>query len=154
MPTAMDPCLPAEVVALLDGSDLEDRVGLTVELITTGGDGWPRVALLSAGEVLATDDSRIRLALWPDSCTTANLTRTGRGVLALVHDGTAFTVRVETGRGPDLPGPLAAFDGRVAGVRRDEVGYARLTGGITFELPEAAGVVARWRDTIAALRAL
>ncbi len=129
-------------------------MGLTLELLTAAEDGWPRVALLSAGEVLAMSDSEVRLALWPDSRTTANLTRTGQGVLAFVHDGAAFTVRVEASRGPNLPGPLAVFDGRVAGVRRDEVGYARLTSGITFDLPDAPAVVARWRETIEALRSL
>jgi hypothetical protein len=153
MHTAMDSRLPAAVVALLDGDDLEARVGLTVELVTTGADGWPGVALLSAGEVLAMSDSQVRLALWPDSRTTANLTRTGRGVLAFVDGGAAFTVRLEASRRPDLPGPLAAFDGRVAGVRRDEVGYARLTSGITFDLPDEPAVVARWSKTIESLRA-
>jgi hypothetical protein len=145
--------LPADVVALLDGSDLEARVGLTIELLTVAEDGWPGVALLSAGEVLAISDSDVRLALWPSSRTTANLTRTGRGVLAFVHAGAAFTVRVEARRAADLPGPLAAFAGRVAAVRRDEVGYARVTSGITFDLPDAPAVVARWRETIEALKA-
>jgi hypothetical protein len=145
--------LPGDVVALLDGNDLDARVGLTIELVTTGIDGWPGIALLSAGEVLALGDSAIRLALWPDSRTTANLSRSGRGLLAFVHDGSAYTVRVETERASDLPGPLAAFDGRVAAVRRDEVGYARLASGITFDLPDAPAVVARWRGTIEALRA-
>jgi hypothetical protein len=103
--------------------------------------------------VLAVSDSEVRLALWPDSRATANLTRTGQGVLAFVDDGAAFTVRVEASRGPDLPGPVAAFVGRVAGVRRDEVGYARLTSGITFDLPDAPSVLARWGETIEALRA-
>jgi hypothetical protein len=62
-------------------------------------------------------------------------------------------VRVDATRGADLPGPLAAFHGRVAEVRRDEVGYARLTSGVTFELPDEPAVVARWRETIEALRA-
>jgi flavin reductase (DIM6/NTAB) family NADH-FMN oxidoreductase RutF len=150
----MDSRLPADIVALLDGSDLEARIGLTIELVTTGADGWPGIALLSAGEVLAMNDSEVRLALWPDSRTTANLTRTGEGVLAFVQDGAAFSVRVEASRRPDLPDPLAAFDGRVVGVRRDEVGYARLTSGITFDVPDAPAVVARWRETIEALRSL
>jgi flavin reductase (DIM6/NTAB) family NADH-FMN oxidoreductase RutF len=144
--------LPADVVALLDGNDLEARIGLTIELLSAGEDGWPRVALLSAGEVLAVSDETVRLALWPQSHTTENLTRTGKGVLAFVHDGAAYNVRLRAIRSPDLPGPLAAFEGSVAEFRRDEVGYARLTNGITFELPDAPAVVARWRETIEALR--
>jgi hypothetical protein len=147
-----DARLPDGLVRLLGGDELEARVGLTIELLTVDPDGWPGVALLSAGEVLALDRSTVRLALWPDSRTTANLARTGQGLLTLVDDGAAFGIRLETGPLADLPGPLAAFHGHVATVRRDEVGYARLTSGITFELPDPPQVVARWRATIAALR--
>jgi len=38
----------------------------TVQLLTVDESGWPRVALLSAGEVLATGPRAIALALWPD----------------------------------------------------------------------------------------
>jgi hypothetical protein len=153
-PAAEAARLPADVVALLDGSDLTARVGLTFELLTAGADGWPGVALLSAGEVLAVDASTVRLALWPATRTTANLGRTGRAVLAFVHGGGAFAVRLATCRGDDLsaPAPLAVVDGHVVGLRRDTVGYARLRGGITFDLPDEATVVARWVATVEALR--
>jgi hypothetical protein len=148
------PRLPTDVVALLDGNDLDARVGFTIELLTVDAESWPGVALLSAGEALALDDSTVRLALWPGTRTTANLTRTGRGVLAFVHDGAAYTLRLETCRAADLvePAPLAVFDGRVAAVRRDEVPYARLESGITFDLSDRPAVVTRWRSTIGELR--
>ena len=148
------PLLPAEIVAGLDGSDLAASVGLTFELVTVGADGWPGVALLSAGEVLALDGSTVRLALWPASRTTENLTRSHRGVLAFVHAGGAYSVRLETCRAADLapPAGLAVFEGRVAAVRRDEVAYAQLRCGITFDLPDRAAVVARWRTTVEELR--
>ncbi len=149
-----EPPLPAELAALFDGTDPAGRVGFTMELLTADGEGWPDSALLSAGEVLAVDGSTLRLALWPATRTTANLTRSGRASLAFVHDGTFFTLRLETCRGADLGGasPLAVFDGRVTAVRRDEVGYARLVSGIVFELPDPPAVVERWRSTVEALR--
>jgi len=149
------PELAGEVVELLNGDDLDARVGLTLELITVDDDGWPRVALLSAGEVLALDPSTVRLALWPASRTTANLERTGQGLVAFVHAGAAQRVGLRARRLADLPGApaRAAFEARVASARRDEVGYARLLGGITFDLPDGAEVVGRWRATVAALRA-
>jgi hypothetical protein len=49
---------------------------------------------------------------------------------------------------------LALFVSEVDGVWRDEVGYARVTGGISFELFEPPEVVARWRETLDRLRAL
>ncbi len=146
--------LPSTLFTLLDGSEIADRVGLTIELLTVDSDGWPRVALLSAGEVLALSPSVIRLALWPATQSTSNLTRSGQGSLALVHAGAAYAIRLSTRRIADLADPvLAAFEGAVASVRRDEVAYARLRAGITFELPDPEPVVARWQATVAELRA-
>jgi hypothetical protein len=142
--------LPAELVATLDGRDLDTKVGFTVQLLTVDEDGWPRVALLSVGEVVALSTSTIRIALWPNSHATENLTRTGAGTLAFIHGGVAQTVTVETKRGADLahPSPRAVFDAHVREHRADAVAYARLTGGIGFELPEPAPVLERWRETV------
>lgn len=143
------------MVALLDGTDLQARVGLTLELITVDADGWPRVALLSAGEVLAATSSALALALWPGSRTTANLERSARGLLAFVHDGAAFRLGLQARRVDDLhvAGELrAAFDAPVVSVARDEVPYARLRDGITHELVDPARTLARWRATVEALR--
>lgn len=46
--------LPAGVRELLDGSAIEAATGATVLLLAVDDTGWPRVAMLSAGEVLAT----------------------------------------------------------------------------------------------------
>lgn len=145
--------LPDDVLALLSGRDLQAGVGLTIQLLTVDDFGWPRAALLSVGEVLALDDEHFRLALWPASHTTANLERTGKGVLSLVHGGVFLTVLIHADRGTDLvdPAPRAVFEARIAEVRSDEVSYAVLTGGIAFDLPDQDVVVARWRDTIDAL---
>src|SRR5437879_1823536 len=56
--------LPDVVRELLDGRDPAGRVGFTILLLTTSGEGWPQVAMLSVGEVLAVDERRVRLALW------------------------------------------------------------------------------------------
>jgi hypothetical protein len=145
--------LPNDLAALLDGRDLQAGEGLTIQLLTVDEAGWPRVALLSVGEVLAVSDERLRLALWPASHTTANLARTGRGVLCLVHAGVFLTVLIHADRGIDLVDPIrrAVFEARINEVRGDEVSYAVLTNGITFDLPERDVVVARWQGTIGAL---
>ena len=147
--------LPDGVAGLLDGRDLAARVGFTMQLLTVDEDGWARVALLSVGEVVALDAARLRLALWPGSHTTENLTRSGHGLLAFVHGGSSHTVRMEARRTADLAGVnvRATFDADVTEVRSDEVPYARLTGGITFDLPDPGAVVARWQATVDALRA-
>jgi hypothetical protein len=148
------PGLPRDLVELLDGRDLERGLGFTIQVLTADESGWPRVALLSAGEVFALDDRRLRLALWPGSETTANLTRTGQATLAFVHDHASYSLHLDAHRAADLGEPMvrAVFDGRVAAVRRDEVPYAALRSGITFDLVDPAPVLARWRATIDALR--
>ena len=148
-----DERLSAEIVEALDGRDLEARIGWTIELLTVDADGWPRVALLSVGEVLAMDDRLLRLALWDGTHATANLTESGRGSLSFVLGAAAYTVRFRSCRVANLESPLrAVFDATVLGVKRDTVGYATLTSGISFELPDPGSVVTRWRAVIDALR--
>lgn len=152
---AAESVLSAGLVGLLDGQRLSDKIGLTIELHTVDESGWPRTALLSVGEVLALSPADLRLALWTGTTSAGNLARTGRATLSLIHEAIAYNVRVLATQAPDLhvrKMDLAVFDARVVEVRRDEVGYARMTSGITFVLPDEERVTARWRETIEALR--
>lgn len=149
--------LPAALRERLDGERLEEKVGLTVLLLTIDVDGWPRVAMLSAGEVLAAGPRTVRLALWPGSSSTANLARDGRCTLAMVHAGSGWYVRCAGIRGPDLKPrrgrALAFFELTVGEVLEDAVAYARLLDGIRFELPDRQPVLEAWRQAVAAMRA-
>jgi hypothetical protein len=147
------PALPNTVTELLDGTDPARHIGFTLQLMTADPDGWPRLALLSAGEVIAVNPTRFRIALWPESRTTANLTRSGRATLAFVVDNTAYSVRLSACRGEDLaePARLAVFDSRIVEVRCDVAPYAVLESGIRFRLVDESAVVDRWRTTTAAL---
>jgi hypothetical protein len=148
--------LPPPIRQLLDGTDLERASGLTVLLLTVDQTGWPRVAMLSAGEVLAVAPREIGIALWPDGTSAANLTRACRATLALVHGGSGWYVRCAAGRDADLRLPdgrrLASFALAVDEVLEDTVPYAELTGGIRFRLAEPERVVASWRAVVDALR--
>jgi hypothetical protein len=149
--------LPDSVRTLFDGSDLAAREGLTCLLVTTDELGWPHVAMLSVGELLATDASSLRAALWLHSSTSRNLVRDSRALLALVVDGRAYYARLSATRGDDLDlgadGRLASFALDVEDVLEDAADYATLTSGVTFRLHEPAAVVPRWQRTIDALRA-
>jgi len=147
--------LPEPLVRILDGRAIADRVGFTIELLTIDDAGWPRVALLSVGEVLATDDRTLHLALWPATTSTSALAREGRGTLACVLPPTAYSIHVSARREADLRvGSMqhAHFRCTVEEVLSDTVGYAQLTSGVAFELKDADAVVARWTSTIDALR--
>ena len=148
--------LPDGVRELLDGTDLERAARLTVQLLTVDEAGWPRVALLSAGELLATGPRDLRLALWSSSRTTANLGRTGRATLALVHGGAGWYFRCAARRDPDLTLPdgqrLASFALTVEEALEDAVPDAELTSGIEFRLAEPDATLAGWRVMVAAMR--
>jgi hypothetical protein len=148
--------LPPAIRQQLDGSDLERAAGLTVLLLTVDEAGWPRVAMLSAGEVLAVGPREIGLALWPDGTSTANLARAGRATLALVHSGAGWYVRCAARREVDLGladgRRLAAFVLAVEEVLADVVPYAELTTGIEFQLAEPERTLAAWRAVVDALR--
>jgi hypothetical protein len=156
MPTSLGSKLPEKLQDLFAGTDLAARVGETFLLLTTGEDGWPHMAMLSVGELLLADASTLRAALWLHSTATRNLTREGRGVLALVHDGAGYYLRCQATRGPDLDlgedGRLAYFDLGIEDVLEDAVNYAVLTSGMTFTLNNPEQVLARWQRTVDAMR--
>lgn len=146
---------PPGLLGLLNGRNLEDKVGVTPMLVTVDGDGWPHVALLSAGEVLLEQPDGARLALWPDSTTSANLVARRLGMLALAFDGTWWLARLQvdaTGLLEDLQEPRLGVRGRMVHLRADTVPYATLTASLSFELQDPEGTVFRWRQTIASLR--
>jgi hypothetical protein len=149
--------LPTAVRQLLDGSELAEREGLTFLLLLNDEGGWPQVALLSVGELVAVDAQTIRAALWLHSSASKNLTRTGQATLALIANGSAYYVRLRAERGKDLDlgaeGRLAYFVLRIEDVQEDSADYASLTSGVTFRLKSPEQVVPRWQLTVDALRA-
>ena len=131
--------LPEALQKLLDGSDLAQRVGLTFLLSTTDENGWPQVAMLSVGELVATEPRTVRAGLWLHSGTTKNLTRDGRATLVLIANGNGYYVRTMARRGADLDlgpeGRLAYFTLEVEDVQEDSTDYATLTSGVTLRHP-------------------
>ena len=72
---------------MLDGSDLLEKTQ-ALRLSTINTCGWPGAAsLLSAGDMLAMPDGRIRFVIFAQSATAANLARDGRVTMTLVLDG-------------------------------------------------------------------
>jgi hypothetical protein len=153
MPRSLGSALPADLAAALDGRRLAERVGDTYLLITTSDAGWPHVAMLSAGEVLAVSRSALRLALWPQSRSTANLRRSGQALLMAIVPPATYYVRLRSTPLADLP-RLAAFEAAIEAVEEDIVDYARVTETIRFELANPSEALTHWSATIEALRTL
>jgi hypothetical protein len=147
--------LPAEIVAALDGRELERKIGPAHLLLTRDADGTPRPCMLSAGEVLAVDERRLRFALWADSRTTANLADGGPAVVCYVAPGSVIYVRGAT-RPLDAPNEdrLRCFELVVDSVEADEHRGFPITSGISFEVAsgEPGEMLETWRRQLELLR--
>ena len=143
--------LPEALLRYLDGSDLLHKTQ-ALRLSTVDANGWPRAALLSAGDALAISPQRLRFALFAQSTTAANLARDGRVTLSLALDRGLCELRAHTRRLAPDAGPLAFFEATVDEVHTHLAPYADLTNGLSFSLHEPATVQARWVRQLAALK--
>lgn len=124
-------------------------------VITTDESGEPRVAQLGRPQLIVVDPSRVAMATWASSATTANLRRSGRCALYAVADGITYTVELETSVSAPirLAGmELAGFVGVLRQVRVDEVAYATVTSGVQYRLHSPGETLALWGELRAALK--
>jgi len=155
MSTLIGDELPAEVLAALDGLQLEHKIGPAYLLLTADEDGTPRPCMLSAGETLAIDERRLRFALWDGTRTTANAARGGRVVFCYVAPRIVLYVRGAI-RALDTPteAGLRCFELEVDSVESDDHAGMPVTSGISFavERGDPADVVEAWDRQLALLR--
>jgi hypothetical protein len=151
-----DPVVPAPLRAVLDDDDLAAGQGFTMLLMTVRDDDWPHLAMLSVGEVIALDERRLRLAVWPDSTSASNLAARLRMTLAAVLAPASYLVRASVRPLGDLRTPLsgrlAAFEATVEEVAVDEAPYAVLEAGIRYRLTDVEATLRRWAELRSALR--
>ena len=154
MSVEREPVVPEPLMAVL-GPRGEAVEGLTLLLLTVRADGFPHVAMLSCGEVVALGECRVALALWPSSTAAGNLARTGCATLAAVVDGVSWSLRLEGEEAGVVETPLAGrlrrFDLGVVAAASDEAPYAVLESGVTFRLKDPEAVLPRWAQVRAAL---
>lgn len=146
--------LPSMVVERLSGDALDEGEALCLSV--AGTDGWPHLALLSAGEVLAVSPTELRLALHAGSGTTAGLEASGRALLLVAHDGAAVAARLTArplGTAEIAGVDLARFAATVEDVALHRAPYAHFESGPRFRLTERDATLARWRETLASLEA-
>jgi hypothetical protein len=144
--------LPPAWVDQFNGLDLGAKFHVSAVLQTVDDAGWPHLAYLSAGEVLAYDTQRMSLALWATSGSTANLRRAGQGVLHAVAAGAIWETRLLARCRPTAD-ELVVFDATVIDVRRHVAPYAEVTGLIGFRLNDPVSTLDRWRRQIERIRA-
>jgi hypothetical protein len=144
--------LPDALQRLFDGTQPEEQVGFTILLVTVTNHGWPHLAMLSVGELVAVDPREIRLALWPASSAAANLGQGGKLTLACVHNAAAYSIRCRAVRTASEFETLAVFKARVDEVFEDVAPYAVLEYGVGYHLTDVAQTLERWKRVIAHLK--
>ena len=147
----VDTIAPTSLLAQFDGTNLEDKLAVSAVLATVAEDGWPHVAYLGAGEVLAASADRLRVRLWPGSGTAANLRRSGRAALHAASEGAVWELRLETVGVIDTPEALM-LDMMIGQVVSHRAPYAEVLGMVGFALKDEVGTLERWRAQIAHLR--
>jgi hypothetical protein len=148
--------LSTDLINYLDGTKLRERIGSGIRLTTIDEDGWPHAALLSVGEVLATDPNHICFVISPHSTTTRNIERTGRLSMSIVYEGSMLEIRLLAKRSGDAGTGhnTAIFQADVLTVQVHSVPYAELLTGVTYRLKEPDVIVQRWEEQIGVLRAV
>lgn len=143
--------LSPALLELFSGQQLHEKQQLAMPLLTVNEDGYPHQAMVSVGEVIATDSEHLRLALWEGTTTTGNITRTEQALLTFVWQGVSYALRLSLMPLPALPHATyarARFVATIEHIREDTAKYATLTSGITIELHQADDVLERWQQTL------
>lgn len=147
--------LPPEVLGAFDGTELETKIGPAYLLVSADPDGNPRPCMLSAGEILATDDRHLRVGLWPGTHTSRNLARGAPIVFCFVGPGTVLYIRGPVRALPDVAGArLSRFEIDVDSVESDVHPGMPVTQTIVFEVERDRSAVAEdWAKQLETLRA-
>jgi hypothetical protein len=148
--------LPPEILEAFSGEIPEAKIGLAYLLVSIDPDGRPRPCMLSAGEILAVDETKLRVALWPGTHTAENLARGVPTVICFVSPGIVLYVKgAASAMDPVEGAELARFEIAVSSVEADIHPGMPVTQTITFgvESMDAATVAESWRRQIEFLRA-
>src|SRR4029450_4338074 len=91
--------MPRDLHAALGGEGFRRRRRLGLPLLTTDPEGFPRVALLTLGEVRANSVSELAVAVRAESRTAFNLVRRAAATLFYLHRAIAASVQARAGHG-------------------------------------------------------
>lgn len=146
--------LPDDLVRTFDGTSPENQLGVAYPLVTVDEAGTPRFSMLSAGELLATGNRTLRIAMWPHTRTGANLASGRQALLCVVTPGSVRYVRGHATRlVPPAGVDLECFELTVSSVESDSHEGLPVATPITFDVvePSPAQVLAMWRGQLDAL---
>ncbi|WP_144559436.1 hypothetical protein [Shouchella miscanthi] len=139
----MSSSLPEQVQAFLDGSDLDQKKEMAMYFVTLDNEGFPYKAMISVGEVVALDETTLRIALWEHSKSASFTKQSKKAALFLVLPPTAYDlqltvtyVRTEAGQ--------VIFEGALKQVKVDLAPYATIVSSVQCRLKEEYQTVQQW----------
>jgi hypothetical protein len=97
--------MPRDLHSALSGEGFRRRRRLVLPLLTTDPEGYPRVALLTLGEVRANSPADFAVAVRGESRTAFNLVRRPNATLLYLHRQFTASIQARAGRGR-----VCAFD--------------------------------------------
>ena len=151
--------LTADLSHRLGGADVAARADEAIVICTVDAEGWPHPAVLSYFEVVAVDPQTLRLAVYTNSRTCANLRERRHATVIIVSAGLVCYVR---GIATELTATMreAPFNARME-LRIDQVLFDEapqdlepgvgVTSGITYS-PRTPEALARAQAILAELR--
>ena len=158
MPRRLTELLTEELYRRLRGSELAERASHAIIVCTVDADGGPRPAMLSYFEVAAPDRHNLRLAVYNDSRTCANMRERGKATLVIVDAGLVCYVSGSVSE--IMPAMREAPYNAKLNLRIEHVVFdepspdlepgSHITSGMTYG-PRAPGALARARAVLAEL---
>jgi hypothetical protein len=156
---SLGPVLPDLLLSRLMAPATAPPLDVAIVLATIDPYGWAHPALVSYGEILALDATRLRLALHAESRSSRYLRESGRATLVFADAELCLYVKVEALALPGARGAtdLARFELVVRDVLEDRAEGAeagpRLSSGLTIAwASEPPGIADRHARVRAALR--
>ena len=135
--------LPEILLQRLSGAETESLANKAIVICTVDSAGWAHPAMLSYFEVVATDSSKIRLAIYKNSSTAANIRRNGKLTILIVDQRMAYHIKgsaAEVAREMASAPHNSIFNLHVEQVLADSANEefepgVYISGGITYERP-------------------
>ena len=91
--------MPRDLEAALSGDGFRRRRRLVVPLLTADPEGFPRVALLTLGDLRAASASRLAVAVMAHSRTAFNLVRRETATILYIQRQITASIQARAGRG-------------------------------------------------------
>ncbi|WP_425415391.1 pyridoxamine 5'-phosphate oxidase family protein [Paenibacillus glacialis] len=141
------------MLELLNGQNLPDKQHEAILLLSMDENQFPHVAMISVGEIVAIDETELRLSLWRNTVTTTNLSRTGQATFVVIFEGVAYYVKISVQEMfiSDARHDRQCFVAKVVSFRADVAKYADIVSGVRINLKEPEPVLQRWEETVADL---